>query len=94
MKRLQKRMQEEFEDPLKKLTKTQGKIVVKMIERELNTPFYYLLKDLRGRFTASYWSLFSRSFGYRLKKGYIPGEDKVLDAVLYDYDISHDISQE
>ncbi len=89
-KRLQKELKEEFEDPLKKLTKTQGKILVKMIEKELNTPFYDLLKGLRGRFTASYWSSLGRMYGYRLKEGYIEGQDPVMDAVLHDFDVSYD----
>lgn len=80
----------EFEDPLKKLTKTQGKILVKMIEKELDTPMYDLIKNLRGGFTASYWNTFSKFFGHRLKDGYIRGEDEILDAVLDDLDISYE----
>lgn len=84
LKKLQKDLKKEFADPLKKLTKTQGYILVKMIEKELDTPMYELIKNLRGAFTASYWNTFGRTFGYRLKDGYIPGEDKILDAVLND----------
>ncbi len=91
IKRLHKKLKKEFTDPLKNLSKTQGKILIKMIEKELNTPFYDLVKSLRGGFTATYWSTLSRPFGYRLKKGYKKGEDPILDAVLYDLDISHKI---
>ncbi len=89
IKRLQKEMKKEFEEPLKKLTKTQGKILVKMIEKELDTPFHDLVKNLRGGFTATYWSGMGRMFGYKLKTGYVVGEDPILDAVLHDFDISH-----
>ena len=54
----------------------------KMIERETNTPLHSSIKELRGGFTAGYWSTFSRMFGYNLKEGYIEGEDTILDAVL------------
>lgn len=84
LKKLQKDLKKEFADPLKKLTKTQGYILVKMIEKELDTPMYDLIKDLRGAFTASYWNTFGRTFGYKLKEGYVPGQDKILDAVLND----------
>lgn len=87
LRKLQKDLKREFADPLKKLTKTQGYILVKMIEKELDTPMYELIKDLRGAFTATYWSTFGRTFGYRLKDGYTPGEDKILDAVLNDLNI-------
>lgn len=82
-------LKEEFEAPLRKLTKTQGKILVKMIENELDTSMYDLIKSLRGNFTASYWNMFSRFYGYRLKEGYIPDDDPILDAVLEDLDISY-----
>ncbi len=91
IKRLHKELKKEFTDPLKNLSKTQGKILIKMIEKELDTPFYSLVKSLRGGFTATYWSTLSRPFGYRLKKGYKKGDDPILDAVLYDLDISHKI---
>ena len=91
IKRLHKQLKKEFTDPLKNLSKTQGKILIKMIEKELDTSFYDLMKSLRGGFTASYWSTLSRVYGYRLKEKYQPGEDKILDAVLYDLDISHSL---
>lgn len=90
-KRLQKELKEEFEEPLKKLTRTQGKILVKMIEKELDKPFYTLLKNLRGSVVASYWSTMGRMYGYRLKDGYIYGEDPVMDAVIQDFDVSYDL---
>lgn len=89
-KRLQKELKEEFEDPLKKLTKTQGYILQKMIERETGKPMHDLVKNLRGGMTASYWSTFSRFYGYDLKSGYIVGEDHILDIVLDDFNVSHD----
>ena len=93
IKKLHKRYKQEFAKPLKNLSKTQGKILIKMIEKELDKPFYVLIKGLRGGWTAAYWNTMSRPFGYRLKEGYVPGDDKILDAVLNDLDISHKIEQ-
>jgi hypothetical protein len=89
VKKLQKDLEREFEDPLKKLSKTQGKILVKMIEKELDTPMHELIKNLRGGFTATYWSTLASMWGHKLKEGYIPGEDPIMDIVLNDMDISH-----
>lgn len=94
IKKLNKRLKKEFKDPLKKLTKTQGKILIKMIERELDTPMFYLIKDLRGGFTATYYSTVGVLYGHKLKEGYIEGQDLILDAVLTDMDISHELSFE
>ncbi|MEZ5041184.1 MAG: DUF4294 domain-containing protein [Saprospiraceae bacterium] len=93
IRRLHKELKDEFTDPLKKLTKTQGMILMKMIEKELDQSMFHLIKDLRGGFNASYWGTAARMFGHRLKQGYEPGNDAVLDAVLNDLDISYKISR-
>lgn len=90
IKKLQKELKKEFEEPLKKLTKIQGYMLQKMIERETGDSLHKSIKNLRGGFTAGYWNTFSRMFGYRLKDGYTKGDDPILDAVLEDFDISHD----
>lgn len=88
---LRKQAKKEFKDPLKKLSRTQGKILVKMIERELDTNMFKLLKDLNGGFSASKWQTVGKLYGYNLKEGYVEGTDRILDAVLQDFDISHKI---
>lgn len=89
VRRLQKELKKEFEDPLKKLTKTQGYLLVKMIEKETGQPMHYLIKDLRGGLTATYWTTMGKMFGHELKDGYVVGENPILDVVLQDYDVSH-----
>ena len=89
IKQLGKELKEEFEDPLKNLTKTQGRILITMIERHLDTPMHDLIKGLRGGLSASYWSTTGRFFGYKLREGYIEGDDPILDAVLQDFDVSY-----
>jgi hypothetical protein len=91
IKELQKELKKEFEEPLAKLTKLQGKILIKMIERELDETMYNLIKGLRGRFTAFYWHNFSKLYSYDLKEGYQYGKYYILDIVLQDYNISYDV---
>lgn len=91
IKRLNKELKEEFEQPLVKLTKLQGKILIKMIERELDEKMYDLIKGLKGRFTAFYWHNFSKLYSYDLKEGYQYGKYTILDAVLQDFDLSFEI---
>ena len=87
-KQMQKEAKEGFTDPLKDLTRTQGKILVKMIERHLDTSMYEVLKSVRGTFTAAKWQTVGKLYGYDLKDGYTPGEDKVLDMILGDFEIT------
>ena len=91
VKKLHKDLKKEFTDPLKNLTKTQGLILIKMVERELDTPLHNLIKDLRNGMTATYWSTMGSLFGHDLKSGYHEGEDPILDAVLQDMNISYDL---
>jgi len=91
IRKLQKDLKREFEDPLRKLTKTQGMVLFKMIEKELDTSMFLLLKDLKGGLTASYWGTLARLYGHRLKNAYIRGDDPILDIVLDDIDISYEV---
>ena len=89
VKRKYKQLKKEFKTPLKNLTKTQGKILIKMIEKELDTPFYTLMKDMKGGWTAGYWNQMGKFFNYDLKEGYHEGDDPILDVVINDFDISY-----
>lgn len=91
IKQMQEELEKEFEGPLKNLTKTQGMILVKMIERERETSMYDLVKGVKGGFTAMYWNTFGYFYGYRLKKPYEVGDDPILDMVLKDFNISYDV---
>lgn len=94
IKQLQKELKAEFEEPLSKLTKLQGKIMIKMIEQELDETMYNLIKSVRGRFTAFYWHNFSKLYSYDLKEGYNEGVYPILDAVLSDFDVSFRLQSE
>ena len=83
---LEVELTKEFEEPLKNLTKLQGKIMIKMIEKETGKPIYHLIKDLKGGFTKLY--------SYDLKEGYNKGQYPILDAVLQDFDVSYRIENE
>ncbi len=94
IKKLQNELREKFETPLTKMTKLQGKIMMKMIEKELNTPMFDLIKNLRGGFAASYWNNIGKLYSYDIKEGYVHGKYEILDAVLNDFDISYKIEQD
>jgi hypothetical protein len=87
-KHIQKDVREDFTDPLKNLSRTQGKILVKMIENHLDMPMYDVLRDVRGGFTATKWQTVGRLYGYDLKEGYIPGQDRILDMILNDIELN------
>lgn len=93
VKRLEKELEVEFEEPLGKLTKLQGKILIKMIEKETGKSFYALIKSMRGGIQAFTWHNMAKLYSYDLKEGYQPGKYKILDAVLQDFDISYSLDE-
>jgi len=85
---LNREMKSDYKETFKNMTRMQGKVMIKMIERELDVSFFELIKDVKGGFTASYWDTFSRLYGYRLRDKYQKGDEPVLDAVLQDFNIT------
>jgi len=69
---VEKDIMDEFEKDVKKLTITQGIILVKLIDRETGRTSYEVIKDLKGGFTAFFWQGIARLFGNNLKTEYDP----------------------
>lgn len=86
IRREHRELKEDFSEKLKKLSKTEGKVLIKMIESQVDKPFYDIVRETRGGGTAFYWNTMGKMYGYDLKNGYQKGEDPLLDAVLLDYD--------
>ena len=82
-------LKEDLTETMKNLSKTEGKVLVKMIERELDMSFYDVIRSTRGGTTATYWNTVGKLWGYDLKQGYHPGEDPLLDEVFIDYDFGN-----
>ncbi|HEX2970236.1 MAG TPA: DUF4294 domain-containing protein [Bacteroidales bacterium] len=73
----------EFEDDIKDMTITQGKLLIKLIDRETQNTSYELIKDYRGGLTAAFWQGIARIFGTNLKEEYDPfGNDALIEVIL------------
>ncbi len=82
--RIEKELRGQFEEELKKLTFTQGKILMKLIYRETNTTTYNLIRDFRGSITAFFWQSLGTVFGYNLKVTYDPvGADRDIENIVF-----------
>ncbi|MDR1883445.1 MAG: DUF4294 domain-containing protein [Prevotella sp.] len=80
---VQKFMMAEYKPKMKKMTKNQGKILVKLIDRECNTPSYNIVKALAGSFKAGVYNAFAGLFGNSLKTQYDPnGKDAAIEAIV------------
>ncbi len=82
-KKAEDELKAEFGEELKGLTFTQGRILLKLVDRETGTPTYHIVKELRGSFVAFFWQNLSRIFGYNLKEKYDPeGKDRDIETIV------------
>ncbi len=83
VKQVERELMDEFEDELKSLTLTQGRLLIKLIDRETGNTSYELVKELRGSFSAFFWQTVARLFGSNLKSRFdAENEDKLIDQIL------------
>jgi len=83
IKQVEKEIRYEYEDELKKLTITQGRILIKLIDRETGDTSYELVKEFRGSFSAFFWQAIARLFGSNLKSEFdAQGEDKLINEIV------------
>ncbi|HMC98331.1 MAG TPA: DUF4294 domain-containing protein, partial [Flavobacteriales bacterium] len=73
----------EFEGELKDLTVSQGRVLIKLVDRETGHTSYELVKELRGNFQAFIWQGLARLFGNDLKDEYDPfGDEAMIEAIV------------
>jgi hypothetical protein len=83
MSDVQKYMMDEYKPRMKKMTKNQGKILIKLIDRQCNTSSYNIVKALVGSFKAGVYNAFASLFGNSLKAEYDPdGKDADIEAIV------------
>ncbi len=72
-----------YEPELKKLTLSQGKMLIRLVDRECDKTSYQLIKEYRGGFRAFFWQGFARLFGANLKSTYEEdNEDRIVERVI------------
>lgn len=83
LKRMEKDLFKDYKPELRKLTLSQGKLLIKLIDRECNQSSYNLLKAYLGSFRAGFWNIFAGMLGASLKSEYDPkGKDALTERVV------------
>jgi hypothetical protein len=75
-------IKEMFNKEIKNLTITQGKILIKLINRETGRSSYEMVKELRGGVNAFFYQSIAKVFGHNLKSEYDPQEDREIEMIL------------
>lgn len=83
MRRVEKSIMQEYKPRMKKLTYSQGKLLIKLIYRESNSSGYELIQAFFGPVRAGFYQAFAWAFGASLKKKYDPeGIDRLTERVV------------
>lgn len=83
MKLVEKSVYREYKPKMKKLTYSQGKLLIKLINRECNSTSYEAIQAFMGPLRAGFWQAFAWAFGASLKKEYDPeGTDRLTERVV------------
>jgi len=83
MKRVEASIVAEYKPKMKKLTFSQGKLLIKLVDRECNSTAYEAMQAFIGPVRSGMWQAFAWMFGASLKKGYEPdGVDRLTERVV------------
>lgn len=83
LKRVEKSLKEQYMPRMKKLTFAQGKLLIKLVDRQTSSTGYDLVKAFLGPFRAGFYQTFAALFGASLKKEYDPtGDDALTERVI------------
>lgn len=83
MKQVEKELKKEYTPVMKKLTYAQGKLLIKLIDRECNQSSFHIVQAFFGSFKAGFYQSFAWLFGASLKKEYEPEtDDRMVERVV------------
>lgn len=83
IKRVEDDIYRTYKPKMKKLTYSQGKLLIKLIDRECHSSSYDMIKAFMGPIRAGFWQVFAWGFGASLKKEYDPeGVDRLTERVV------------
>ena len=83
MKKVESEIYEKYKPRMKKLSYSQGKLLIELVNRECNSSSYEIVKAFMGSIRAGFWQAFAWAFGASLKKEYdAEGTDRLTERVI------------
>ncbi len=83
LKQVQKQLMDQYEVELKGLTVDQGKLLIKLIDRQTSNTSYDIVKEMRGTLSAFMWQTVASLFGDNMKETYDPnGQDRDIESII------------
>lgn len=88
VKGVEKELFAEFEDELRQMKVSEGRILIKLLDRETGNSSYEIIKEFKGGFSAFFWQSVAKLFGHDLKAQYDPVmEDRMIENIVTQIDL-------
>lgn len=88
VKGVEKQLFAEFEDTLKTMKVSEGRILIKLLDRQTGNTSYEIIKEFKGGFSAFFWQSIAKLFGHDLKAKYDPNaQDWMIEAIVMQMDL-------
>jgi hypothetical protein len=87
VKKIEKDLFAEFETEIRTMSISQGRILIKLIDRETGKSSFEIIKEFKGGFSAFFWQSVARLFGHNLKSEYdATNEDRMIENIVWQID--------
>jgi hypothetical protein len=88
----EKDLKKEFADKLTQLSVYQGKVLMKLINRQTGNNCYEIIDSYKGHFNAAFWQTIALLFGSNLRQEYNPnGDDKAMEMIVRDVEAMYGV---
>lgn len=88
VKKIEKDLFTEFEPQIRTMSISQGRILIKLIDRETGQSSFEIIKEFKGGFSAFFWQSVARIFGHNLKSEYdAANEDRMIEYIVNEIDL-------
>ena len=87
IRKIEKELYAEYEKEIRTMTTSQGRILIKLIDRETGQSSFEIIKEFKGGFNAFFWQNVARLFGHNLKSEYdAANEDRMIEFIVWQID--------
>lgn len=92
IKECEKEIKHKINSEVKNLSVTQGKVLLKLIERQTGNTSYELVKEMKGGVTAFLYQGVAKVFGHNLKSAFDPEEDFLIEGIIREFERTRPVS--
>lgn len=88
VKGVEKDLFKEYEEELRTMKVSEGRILIKLLDRETGNSSFEIIKEFKGGFSAFFWQSVAKLFGHDLKAQYDPVlEDRMIEYIIMQIDL-------